>query len=118
MPMQDVMQNEDGKEADAGEKPSGAKQSGAGDGALGGSAAGHLSETFVDAPESTGDDEEDDDDDDFEKYLNELSDSEDAELVEGHAGKDEEADPAKDEYESGEDLDLDDYMRVLADEDK
>ena len=51
-----------------------------------------------------------DSDNDFDKYLNELSGSdEDA----GKAPKAEASD-----YESGEDLDLDDYMRVLADEDK
>lgn len=96
------------------------KQSSSADGAHGGSAAG-PSDRFVDAPESNEDEDEDnnDDDDDFEKYLNELSGSDDAELVEGHAGIEEAAvDPSKEEYESGQDLDLDDYMRVLADEDK
>ena len=115
---QDVMQHDDAKEADAGKEPSGAKQRGVTDG-VSDSAAGQ-SESFVDAPESNDeeDGDDDEDDDDFEKYLNELSGSEDAELVEGHAGKEDEAGPQKDEYESGEDLDLDDYMRVLADDDK
>ena len=51
-----------------------------------------------------------DSDNDFDKYLNELS------------GSDEEAEKAPkaeaSDYESGEDLDLDDYMRILASEDK
>lgn len=117
--VQDVMQHDDAKEGDAGKEPSGAMQRGGTDG-VSDSAAGQPA-SFVDAPESNADNEEDDDDDDddFEKYLNELSGSDDAELVEGNAGKDEEAGPQKEEeYESGEDLDLDDYMRVLADEDK
>ena len=51
-----------------------------------------------------------DSDNDFDKYLNELSGSgEEAEEAPKADGSD---------YESGEDLDLDDYMRVLASEDK
>lgn len=114
---QDVMQHDDANEEAAGQERSRGRQHSGGDGALADSAAG-PSEDFVDAPESKDDDEDDDDDDDFEKYLNELSGSDDAELVEGHAGKEEAASASKEEYESGEDLDLDDYMRVLADEGK
>ncbi len=66
----------------------------------------------VDAQE--GDAGGSDSDNDFDKYLNELSGSEEeagkAAKPEGHSDND--------DYESGEDLDLDDYMRVLASEDK
>ena len=51
-----------------------------------------------------------DSDNDFDKYLNELSGSD------GEAEKAPKAEAS--DYESGEDLDLDDYMRVLASEDK
>ena len=66
----------------------------------------------ADAQESTA--EGSDSDNDFDKYLNELSGSD------GEEGKAHKAEGHSDaeEYESGEDLDLDDYMRVLASEDK
>ena len=51
-----------------------------------------------------------DSDNDFDKYLNELSGSDE------EAGKAPKAEAS--ECGSGEDLDLDDYMRVLASEDK
>ena len=111
------MQHDDAKEQATGQEQLRGRQHSPGDGALTDTAAG-ASENFVDAPESRDDEEDDDDDDDFEKYLNELSGSDDAELVEGHAGKEEATSASKDEYESGDDLDLDDYMRVLADEGK
>jgi hypothetical protein len=87
-----------------------------------GNKGGHADaplDRFVDA--SDGHDiADDDDDDDFEKYLNELSASSDeGEFVDGHSGGDgHEPGTSKAEADSGDDLDLDDYMRVLADEDK
>lgn len=98
----------DGKEAAAAEESGKAEASSAG-------AAGGATDDFVDARD--GDDE---DDDDFEKYLNELSGSEDGEFVDGQSEKDGQAAGGTKEKsdDSGDDLDLDDYMRVLADEDK
>lgn len=102
----------DSKESAAAEGSGKAEPSAAG-------AAGGATDHFVDAKDSN-DNEDDDDDDDFEKYLDELSGSEDGEFVNGQSEKDgNDAGASKGRAEdSGDDLDLDDYMRVLADENK